>query len=100
MQEEKDRISRALGALKDQKLLQRVLEFSISVGYLYHKRQINTNSDCLQDEVRSQDTVFVIGSVATKKEGRKLAWDFMKKNWQKFMERYQVRFRRPQIYHY
>lgn len=32
MQEEKDRISRALGALKDQKLLQRVLDFSLSVS--------------------------------------------------------------------
>jgi hypothetical protein len=44
----------------------------------------------LQDEVRSQNTVFVIVSVAMSKKGRELAWSFFKENWQVFMDRYQV----------
>lgn len=43
-----------------------------------------------QDEVRSQDTVFVIVSVAVSKNGRDLAWQFFKDHWQEFMNRYQV----------
>ncbi|CAH2039560.1 unnamed protein product, partial [Iphiclides podalirius] len=71
LHEEKDRISRALGAVKDPVLLKRVLNFAIS------------------DEVRSQDTVFVIVSVAVSKNGRDLAWQFFKEHWQEFMDRYQ-----------
>jgi hypothetical protein len=44
-----------------------------------------------QDEVRSQDTVFFIASVAMNKHGRELAWNFVKKNWQELMNRYEVR---------
>ncbi|XP_059053898.1 puromycin-sensitive aminopeptidase [Achroia grisella] len=71
LHEEKDRISRALGAVADPALLHRVLDFAIS------------------DEVRSQDTVFVIVSVAVSKNGRDLAWQFFKNHWQEFMDRYQ-----------
>ncbi|XP_059468459.1 puromycin-sensitive aminopeptidase isoform X2 [Neocloeon triangulifer] len=71
LQEEKDRISRGLGALKDQKLLQQVLDFAMS------------------DEVRSQDTIFVVGSVASSRDGRNLAWAFLKKHLQTFTDRYQ-----------
>ncbi|KAL4707702.1 hypothetical protein ACJJTC_014883 [Scirpophaga incertulas] len=71
LHEEKDRVSRALGAVRDPHLLRRVLDFAVS------------------DEVRSQDTVFVIVSVAVSKNGRDLAWQFFKDNWQKFMDRYQ-----------
>ncbi|KAG6444849.1 puromycin-sensitive aminopeptidase [Manduca sexta] len=71
LHEEKDRISRALGAVKDPELLKRVLDFAIS------------------DEVRSQDTVFVIVSVAVSRNGRDLAWQFFKDHWQEFMDRYQ-----------
>lgn len=71
LHEEKDRISRALGAVRDPELLKRVLQFAIS------------------DEVRAQDTVFVIVSVAVSKNGRDLAWQFFKDNWQQFMDRYQ-----------
>lgn len=46
------------------------------------------NSFCFQEEVRSQDTVFVIMSVAITKVGRDLAWEFYKNNWQKFLDRY------------
>lgn len=44
----------------------------------------------MQDEVRAQDTVFVIVSVAESRYGRDLAWQFFKENWQEFMNRYQV----------
>jgi hypothetical protein len=44
----------------------------------------------LQDEVRSQDTVYVIISVAMTKAGRELAWTFFKEKWQELMNRYQV----------
>ncbi|XP_046969043.1 puromycin-sensitive aminopeptidase [Vanessa cardui] len=71
LHEEKDRISRALGAVKDPALLKRVLEFAVS------------------DEVRAQDTVFVIVSVAVSRNGRDLAWQFFKDHWQEFMDRYQ-----------
>ncbi|XP_047517240.1 puromycin-sensitive aminopeptidase [Pieris napi] len=71
LHEEKDRISRALGAVKDPALLNKVLNFAIS------------------DEVRSQDTVFVIVSVAVSRNGRDLAWNFFKDHWQEFMDRYQ-----------
>ncbi|XP_041987811.1 puromycin-sensitive aminopeptidase [Aricia agestis] len=71
LHEEKDRISRALGAVKDPVLLKRVLDFAIS------------------DEVRAQDTVFVIVSVAVSRNGRDLAWEFFKSHWQEFMNRYE-----------
>ncbi|XP_071450915.1 puromycin-sensitive aminopeptidase [Hetaerina americana] len=71
LHEEKDRISRALGAIKDEGLLKRVLEFAMS------------------EEVRSQDTVFVIISVAMTKVGRELAWRFLRDNWHVLTERYQ-----------
>lgn len=41
-----------------------------------------------QHEVRSQDTVFVIASVALNSNGRDLAWQFFKDNWDKISERY------------
>ncbi|KAI4470181.1 protease m1 zinc metalloprotease [Holotrichia oblita] len=71
LHEEKDRISRALGAAKDISLLSKVLQFSMS------------------DEVRSQDTVFVIMSVAMTRVGRNLAWQFFKDNWKELINRYQ-----------
>ncbi|ODM99382.1 Puromycin-sensitive aminopeptidase [Orchesella cincta] len=70
MQEEKDRIGRSLGAIKDPELLRKVLEFSIS------------------NDVRSQDSVFVIISVGMSKTGREIAWNFFKENKELFRERY------------
>ncbi|XP_021928261.1 puromycin-sensitive aminopeptidase isoform X3 [Zootermopsis nevadensis] len=74
LHEEKDRISRALGAIGDEAILKKVLEFAMS------------------DEVRSQDTVFVIISVAMTKRGRDLAWRFFRENWQELMNRYKSGF--------
>lgn len=42
-----------------------------------------------QDEVRSQDTVFVIMSVGLTKKGRELAWEFLKDKWDMLYDRYQ-----------
>ncbi|KAF5280580.1 hypothetical protein FQR65_LT00331 [Abscondita terminalis] len=71
LHEEKDRISRALGATKDEALLSKVLDFAMS------------------EEVRSQDTVFVIMSVAMTRPGRELAWKFFKDHWEELIGRYQ-----------
>ncbi|XP_044269903.1 puromycin-sensitive aminopeptidase [Tribolium madens] len=70
LHEEKDRISRALGAAKDPEILSQVLKFAIS------------------EEVRAQDTVFVIISVAISRVGRDLAWRFFVDNWTLFNDRY------------
>lgn len=44
----------------------------------------------LQEEVRPQDTVSVIGGVAGgSKQGRKAAWKFVKDNWEELYNRYQ-----------
>lgn len=73
MLEEKDRIGRSLGAIKDPELLKKVLNFSIS------------------DDVRSGDSVFIIISVGMSKTGREVAWQFFKENKELFRERYPVR---------
>ncbi|XP_040290867.1 puromycin-sensitive aminopeptidase [Bufo bufo] len=72
MQEERNRIERVLGAISSPELIQKVLSFSLS------------------EEVRSQDTVSVIGGVAgASKLGRKSAWTFVKENWEELHNRYQ-----------
>jgi len=43
---------------------------------------------CLQDEIRSQDTVFAIAGVTGSAEGRELAWNFVRANWTELHERY------------
>lgn len=71
LHEEKDRILRALGAIRDETLLVKVLDFAMS------------------DQVRAQDTVFAIMSVALNTKGRDLAWEFFKSNWLKLTNRYE-----------
>lgn len=71
LQEEKVRISRAMGAIKHPELLSVVTEFAIS------------------SEVRAQDTVFIIVSVAKTRKGRELAWKFVQNNWQLLFDRCQ-----------
>nr|XP_054758539.1 puromycin-sensitive aminopeptidase-like [Lytechinus pictus] len=70
LQEEKDRIQRSLGAIKDPALIKRVLEFSMG------------------EHVRSQDTVFVISGVTGTKTGRELAWQFLQDRWSELHERF------------
>jgi puromycin-sensitive aminopeptidase len=70
LQEEKVRILHSLGSTRDTALLQRTLDFSLS------------------NEVRSQDTVFVIAGTTGSVEGRELAWKFVRDNWKELHERF------------
>ncbi|XP_063975639.1 puromycin-sensitive aminopeptidase isoform X2 [Diachasmimorpha longicaudata] len=70
LHEEKDRILRAMGAIRNEELLTKVLEFSMS------------------DEVRAQDTIFAIISVSMNSKGRIMSWEFFKRNWAILMDRY------------
>ncbi len=70
LQEEKLRAQGALGYFQQRELLQRALELSLS------------------PEVRSQDTIRLVGAVAANPRGRDLAWDFVKANWGEFDRRY------------
>ncbi|XP_011692376.1 PREDICTED: puromycin-sensitive aminopeptidase isoform X2 [Wasmannia auropunctata] len=71
LQEEKERILRALGATKDEDLLRKVLDFAMS------------------EEVRAQDTVFAIMSVGLSYKGRLMAWNFFKEKWKTLLDRYE-----------
>src|SRR3989344_4312145 len=70
VQHEKDRIGRALSLFKDQKLLQKTLEFYLSPN------------------VRSQDAIYMIAAVLTNPEGKAITWEFIKKNWKYLKEKY------------
>jgi aminopeptidase N len=70
LQEEKNRIVRALSAFKNKTLLSKTLKFSLS------------------KEVRSQDTIIVTSNVWINPVGKKLAWDFIKSNWGEFQKRF------------
>jgi puromycin-sensitive aminopeptidase len=71
LHEEKDRISRALGSISSVELLQKVIQFAMS------------------EEVRAQDAVFVIASVAINPLGRDLTWTYFKENWKILLNQYQ-----------
>lgn len=71
LQEEKERILRALGMMKDEIVLKKILDFSMS------------------EEVRAQDTVFAIMSVASSYKGRLMAWNFFKEKWKILLDRYE-----------
>ncbi|XP_012523522.1 puromycin-sensitive aminopeptidase isoform X2 [Monomorium pharaonis] len=71
LQEEKERILRSLGAIKDETLLRKVLDFAMS------------------EEVRAQDTVFAIMSVSLSYKGRVMAWNFFKEKWKVLLDRYE-----------
>ena len=59
-----------MGSFKDQDLLEKVLTFAMS------------------NDVRSQDSPFVIGAVAANTKGRDLAWDYFTSNYEKFTQRF------------
>ena len=67
--EEKDRLSRSLGASKEVDVLQKVLDFAMS------------------EEIRFQDTPWVISSVSNNMKGREMAWQFVKANYSKIHDR-------------
>lgn len=70
LQEEKTRILKAIGTVRDEHLIIKVLNFLIS------------------DQVRLADTVLAIPSITITYKGRLLVWEFFKKNWNLFAERY------------
>ena len=72
LHEEKERLSRSLGASRDVDVLQKVLDFAMS------------------DEIRFQDTPWVVASVANNMKGRQLAWSFLKANYPKIHDRYKT----------
>ena len=51
-------------------------------------RHLRMHSFIQQDEVRSQDTVFVIGGVTGTADGREMAWRFLQERWSTLHERY------------
>jgi aminopeptidase N len=70
MQEEKDRIARALASFKQANLLKRTLSFAISKN------------------VRSQDSPFIVVMVLRNNAGTEIGWEFVKKHWAVFLKRY------------
>ncbi len=70
LQEEKMRLLMALARFEDRGLLTETLERSLT------------------SDVRLQDTISVVASVAGNPHGRQLAWDFLKSNWSEFDRRY------------
>ena len=77
--QEKFRILKALGVVKEECLLVKVLDFVMS------------------EEVRSADTIYGISSVTTFYKGRMLAWEYFKKNWSLFLERYKGGYLLPRL---
>ncbi len=71
LHEEKLRLLIALCHFEKQDLLKETL-----------KRLLDTN------RVRSQDTISLMSQIAATKQGRDLAWDFMKANWKELDRRY------------
>lgn len=69
LQQEKDRIARALGLFKQQELLQKTLAFSLT------------------KDVRLQAVTGIIASVWGNPSGRELAWKFVKEHWPTLRER-------------
>jgi len=75
LHEEKSRIARSgLAAFNSKALLAKALEFSLS------------------SNVRSQDSVHIIGSIASRRPGRDLSWQFFKDKFPLLSERYQSGF--------
>ncbi|HSW47591.1 MAG TPA: M1 family metallopeptidase [Candidatus Saccharimonadales bacterium] len=70
LQEEKDRIFRALCSFRDKNLLEKSLEFGFS------------------DEVRTQDSYKSIYFIFANSHGRDLAWDFLRNHWKEIVKRY------------
>ncbi len=70
LHEERMRLLGALTRFESRELLHDVLERSLS------------------PDVRSQDTVLLVVALAGNRNGRELAWEFVKENWEEFDRRY------------
>ena len=70
LHEEKIRLLMSLARFQQQDLLRETLDRSLS------------------DDVRLQDTIFVVSAVAANNQGKDLAWEFLKEQWDEFDRRY------------
>ena len=70
LQEEKVRLHSALASFTEEDLLVETLERSLS------------------DDIRAQDSIRVIVTVASTGQGRSLAWNFIRSNWNELDRRY------------
>ena len=70
LHEEKIRLLMSLARFRQDDLLRETLDRSLS------------------DDVRLQDTIFVVSAVAANNRGRNIAWDFLKEQWDEFDRRY------------
>ncbi len=70
LHEEKIRLLMSLARFQQQDLLRETLDRSLT------------------DDVRLQDTIFVVAAVAANHQGTDLAWDFLKEQWDEFDRRY------------
>lgn len=70
LNEEQNRLGRALGQFNDVKLLNKTLEFAFS------------------KDVRIQDTAQIFMSVWSNPKGKRAAWEFTKNNWAELLKRY------------
>jgi puromycin-sensitive aminopeptidase len=70
LQEEKERLARAMTQFKNENLLERTLHFAIS------------------KEVRDNFAPFLIAATWNNKEGQDLTWKFLKDNWKLILKKY------------
>ena len=70
LHEEKVRVLHSAGNFRHAEVLNRLMQFSLS------------------EKVRPQDTPIVLTSSASQPLGRAIAWEFLKQNWDLFVERY------------
>ena len=65
------------------------IRFLISMARFQQEELLReTLERSLTDDVRSQDTIFVVTAVAANNRGRSLAWDFLQEQWDEFDRRY------------
>ena len=65
------------------------IRFLISMARFQQEELLRETLDrSLTDDVRLQDTIFVVSAVAANNRGRSLAWEFLKEQWDEFDRRY------------
>ena len=65
------------------------IRFLISMARFQQEELLRETLDrSLTDDVRLQDTIFVVAAVAANNRGRNLAWEFLKEQWDEFDRRY------------
>ncbi len=65
------------------------IRFLISMARFQQEDLLRETLDrSLTDDVRLQDTIFVVSAVAANNRGRSLAWEFLKEQWDEFDRRY------------